>query len=257
VRLTTDVPLSYLGARAFALTGRRHLVLAWGEPIEEALAPPCERFPRETVAYRRRWVKRCVVPPMYPERVIRSALALTLHCFEDTGAIVAALTRSIPESPGSGRTWDCRDGQAARRLLRPRRLRAPRALRGARDVHPVRARRGERVAGARPRAALPHRRRGRPRRAPVDGWLRRYRSDEFGRSDVAFVICTFWLVEALAKVGRRDEARAMMNRLAAVKSPLGLLAEDLEPATGVMWGNFPRAYSHVGVIHAAFAASPS
>ncbi|MBP6833841.1 MAG: glycoside hydrolase family 15 protein, partial [Deltaproteobacteria bacterium] len=88
------------------------------------------------------------------------------------------------------------------------------------------------------------------------GWLRRYRSDEFGQADVAFVICTFWLIEALAKVGRQDEARAMMAQLDKVQSPLGLLAEDLDPSTGAMWGNFPQAYSHVGVIHAAFAASP-
>ncbi len=53
-------------------------------------------------------MKHCDVPPIYQEEVIRSALALKLHCFEDTGAIVAAMTTSIPESPGSGRTWDYR-----------------------------------------------------------------------------------------------------------------------------------------------------
>jgi GH15 family glucan-1,4-alpha-glucosidase len=47
-----------------------------------------------------------------------------------------------------------------------------------------------------------------------------------------------------------------MERLSAVRSPLGLLAEDLDPISNTMWGNFPQAYSHVGLIHAAFAASP-
>jgi GH15 family glucan-1,4-alpha-glucosidase len=89
------------------------------------------------------------------------------------------------------------------------------------------------------------------------GWLRRYATrDDFGEMTVAFVICTFWLIEALAAVGRTAEARALMERVAQVKTPLGLLAEDVDPATGVMWGNFPQAYSHVGMIHAAFAASP-
>jgi len=108
VRLTTDAPLSYLDGEAFGLSERQHFVLAWGAPVEEALAPLCERFLREAVKYWQQWVKHCAVPAIYQEEVIRSALALKLHCFEDTGAIVAALTTSIPESPGSGRTWDYR-----------------------------------------------------------------------------------------------------------------------------------------------------
>ena len=108
VRLTTDVPLSYLNGQPVALTQRRHLVLTWGSPIEEALAPLCDRFLQETVAYWRGWVKHCDIPPVYQGEVIRSALALKLHCFEDTGAIVAAMTTSIPEAPKSGRTWDYR-----------------------------------------------------------------------------------------------------------------------------------------------------
>jgi GH15 family glucan-1,4-alpha-glucosidase len=96
-------------------------------------------------------------------------------------------------------------------------------------------------------------------RADLDhhGWLKRYRTnDGFGVPAVAFTMCTFWLIEALATLGRVGEARALMTRVKQVQSPLGLLSEDLEPSTGVMWGNFPQAYSHVGLIHAAFAASP-
>src|SRR5262245_58205331 len=57
LRLTTDVPLSYLGGPSFALNERRHLVLTYGPPVEEALSPLCERFLAETERYWRRWVK--------------------------------------------------------------------------------------------------------------------------------------------------------------------------------------------------------
>ena len=107
-RLTTDLPLSYLGGKPFSLTGRQHLILTWGAPIEEPLAPLCERFWSETSQYWQRWVKQCDIPPLFQQEVIRSALTLKLHCFEDTGAIIAAMTTSIPESEGSGRTWDYR-----------------------------------------------------------------------------------------------------------------------------------------------------
>ena len=89
------------------------------------------------------------------------------------------------------------------------------------------------------------------------GWLRRYRtSDDFGVPAVAFTLCTFWLVEALAQIGRIDDARIVMERVRAIHSPLGLLSEDVDPVSGVMWGNFPQAYSHVGLIHGAFAIAP-
>jgi GH15 family glucan-1,4-alpha-glucosidase len=108
LRLTTDVPLTYLGGAPFALTERRHVVITWGSPPQEALQPMCDRFLQETLRYWVRWVKHCSVPPVYQKEVIRSALALKLHCFEDTGAIIAATTTSIPEHGGSGRTWDYR-----------------------------------------------------------------------------------------------------------------------------------------------------
>ena len=434
LRLTTDVPLSYLGVSTFALTERRHFVLAWGAPVEEPLAPLCDRFLRETIAYWRTWVKHCDVPFLYQEEVIRSALVLKLHCFEDTGAIVAALTTSLPESPGSGRTWDYRycwlrdtyytlgafrllghfeereqflqylvniassapgldlaplyriDGrtdlderilpdwlgylgngpvrvgnQAAQHrqhdvfgemvlalspifldarfrdqqtstaldlLLRLSRkaievagqpdagiweyredwrpqtfsslmcwAAADRMARIAERHQPgaaaelraqaerirseillmgVDAERGALVAtygGKDVDAALlqaialrlvP----GDDRRTHAtidairkdlerDGWLRRYATnDGFGVPEVAFVICTFWLIEALATAGRLAEARELMAGARKALGPLGLLAEDIHPPTGIMWGNFPQAYSHVGLIHAAFAASP-
>jgi GH15 family glucan-1,4-alpha-glucosidase len=90
------------------------------------------------------------------------------------------------------------------------------------------------------------------------GWLHRYSlNDGFGTPTVAFVICTFWLVEALASAGRRQEARDAFDAIRPALSPLGLLSEDYDPQAPRMWGNFPQTYSHVGLIHAAFAASPT
>ncbi|MBL8608798.1 MAG: glycoside hydrolase family 15 protein [Myxococcales bacterium] len=434
LRLTTDAPQSYLDGESFALTETKRFVLAWGSPVEEPLEPLCDRFLRETIRYWQTWVKHCDIPPIYQEEVIRSALVLKLHCFEDTGAIVAALTTSIPESPGSGRTWDYRYcwlrdafyALGAFRLLghfeereqflqfllnvasstpdlelaplyridgrsdldekvlvdwagfegeKPVRIGNLAATHRQNDVFgemvlalaplfldarfrdhataPVLdlvtrlTRKAIRVAGQpdagiweirsewRPQtfstlmcwAAADRMSRIAARHCPGDaeelqrearriraeilgnaldptgtflvadhggtevdaallqavtlrllepsdrrldatidaviaslqhgGWLRRYRTDDgLGVPSVAFILCTFWLVEALSRVGRLEEARALMDRIRTLDSPLGLLAEDLDPDTGRMWGNFPQAYSHVGMIHAAFAASP-
>jgi GH15 family glucan-1,4-alpha-glucosidase len=434
LRLTTDIPLSYLGGQPFTLTGRQQLALTWGAPIEEPLAPLCERFLNETCRYWQRWVKQCNIPPLFQNEVIRSALALKLHCFEDTGAIVAAMTTSIPESPGSGRTWDYRYcwlrdsyyvlnafgslGQTEERehfvqyLLnvaggapglnlaplyrvdgsqnleesilsdwpgyngeQPVRIgneaaqhfqndiygemvlaltpiflderlsaeRSPAALKlieglarkaisltgvpdagiweyrtaskpqtfsslmcwaaadrmaSISDRHTPALAAEFRSAAERIRAEIiakswsPGRKSFvghyggedldasllqmvRLRFLPPDesmigqtidaihkdlsmgGWLQRYSlNDGFGKPSVAFVICAFWLVEALAASGRRDEATAMFARILAVLSPLGLLSEDYDPEEPRMWGNFPQTYSHVGLIHSAFAASP-
>jgi GH15 family glucan-1,4-alpha-glucosidase len=89
------------------------------------------------------------------------------------------------------------------------------------------------------------------------GWLHRYANDDgFGKPTVAFVICTFWLVEALARIGRRAEGAELLERALGALSPTGLLSEDWDPSTRTLWGNHPQAYSHVGLIHAAFAAAP-
>ena len=63
-------------------------------------------------------------------------------------------------------------------------------------------------------------------------------------------------VPILMLTGRVEEARAVMRHVHAALSPLGLLAEDYDTVSLRMWGNFPQAYSHVGLIHAAFAAAP-
>jgi GH15 family glucan-1,4-alpha-glucosidase len=434
LRLTTDIPLSYIGGAAFALTERRHLALTWGAPIEEPLAPLCDRFLRETTRYWQRWVKHCNIPPTYQREVIRSALVLKLHCFEDTGAIVASMTTSIPEAPKSGRTWDyrycwLRDAYYALGAFRllghfeerehfiqyllnivsstpsfdlsplyrvdgtssleesvlahwpgfqgdgPVRVGNGAARHTQNDIFgemvlalaPVflddrfsaershttlellegLARKATAVVGTPDAGIWEYRTEWKPQtfsslmcwaaadrmalvaerhaplledefrsaaarirgeiaerawsaelgsfvghydggdldasllqmailrflpphdvrlRATIDsvwkrlsqnGWLFRYRMDDgFGKPAVAFVICTFWLVEALSVIGEVEAARAVMKNVHAALSPLGLLAEDYETSTLRMCGNFPQAYSHVGLIHAAFAASP-
>ena len=108
LRLTTDLPIAHLDGQPFTLTAPQRLVLTWGDPVEEPLAPMCDTFAAATIAHWQHWVKQCNIPPSFQREVIRSALALKLHCYEDTGAIIAAGTTSIPESAGSGRTWDYR-----------------------------------------------------------------------------------------------------------------------------------------------------
>ncbi len=435
LRLTTDIPLSYLGGQAFSLTGRRHLVLTWGTPIEEPLGPLCDRFLTSTQRYWQTWVKHCAIPPRFQQEVIRSALALKLHCFEDTGAIIAATTTSLPESPGSGRTWDyrycwLRDSYYALEAFRllghfeerehfvnyllnvagaaPDLDLAPLyRIDGTTDLEeqvledwpgyagegPVRIGNGaathvqndvfgemvlalapifldERFSAERSPAALQlierlagkaisvagspdagiweYRTEWKPqtfsslmcwaaadrmariasRHAPThaetfaaaarrihddivaqawsaprnsfvghyggadldasllqmarlrflpsadarlgatidaigrelsrDGWLFRYRLDDgFGEPSVAFTICTFWMIEALCVLGRRGEAARLLEKVCGALGPLGLISEDYDVETLRMWGNFPQAYSHIGLIHAAFAASPA
>ena len=82
------------------------------------------------------------------------------------------------------------------------------------------------------------------------------RKDDFGHPQSSFLICSFWLVQALVKTGRAEEARAVMSAAMGASNTLGLLAEHFVPANVQQLGNFPQAYSHVGQINAAFAVSP-
>jgi len=436
VRLTTNVALTYVeDERPFLLERDRHLVLTWGQPLEAGLEETAERFLERTVDYWRRWVKATRVPRDYQREVIRSALVLKLHQYEDTGALLAATTTSLPEHPGSGRTWDYRycwlrdayftlnaferlghsgemelfleylrnraderDGalQPAYRIdggsdaperelehlsgyngdgpvrvgnqafehvqndvygemvlavsrlfldtrfvgeIPPHtavaiiqglldqiegRLEEPDAglweFRGRARLHSFSvlmhwagAQRAVEVAEALQAGELAARAREIEQRAaellatrcwnddlgaltqvagepqldaslllavhlgflPSDdpratshvdairdtlsldgGLLRRYASpDDFGVPRAAFTVCSFWLVEALAILGRTDEARELFERLIALHNGLGLFSEDVLPDTHVQSGNFPQTYTHVGLINAAFRLS--
>jgi GH15 family glucan-1,4-alpha-glucosidase len=436
VRLTTNVPLTYVeDERPFLLEEDRHLVLTWGEPLEAGLEETAERFLERTLDYWRRWVKGTRVPRDYQSEVVRSALALKLHQYEDTGALLAATTTSIPEHPGSGRTWDYRfcwlrdayftlnalerlgHSEEMERFLEYLRniaeegegvLKPAYRINGSADAEeqelehlsgyngdgPVRignqafehvqndvygemvlavsrlfldtrfvgeippltavkivgdlldqidarleepdaglwefrersrlhsfsvlmhwagARRAVEVAEALGAAELAARAGDVEARASallesrcwsdeigaltqvagepqldaalllavhlgylgaedpratthvdairsalsVDGGLlRRYSSpDDFGMPRAAFTVCTFWLVEALAILGRTDEARELFEHLLSLDNGLGLYSEDILPDTLEQTGNFPQTYSHVGLINAAFRLS--
>jgi GH15 family glucan-1,4-alpha-glucosidase len=88
-----------------------------------------------------------------------------------------------------------------------------------------------------------------------DGMLRYVAPDDFGVPETSFTICTFWYIDALAAVGRRDEARALFERVLARRNHLGLLSEDMSLEGNELWGNFPQTYSHVGLINAAMRLS--
>ncbi|MDG6347710.1 glycoside hydrolase family 15 protein [Luteimonas sp. 8-5] len=88
-----------------------------------------------------------------------------------------------------------------------------------------------------------------------DSLFRYIAPDDFGTPETSFIICTFWYIDALAAIGRKDEARAMFNEILSRRNHLGLLSEDLAFDSGELWGNFPQTYSHVGLIIAAMALS--
>ncbi|RFB01723.1 glycoside hydrolase family 15 protein [Parvularcula marina] len=80
----------------------------------------------------------------------------------------------------------------------------------------------------------------------------RYReADDFGKPKTAFTACTFWHIDALARIGRTDQAREMFESVLAHRTRLGLLSEDVDTESGELWGNLPQTYSMVGIINAA------
>jgi GH15 family glucan-1,4-alpha-glucosidase len=109
VRLSTNISLNFiLEEKSFVLNEPRYLVLTWGIPLEGPIVSTAEDFLSKTISYWRNWAKQCHLGHFAQQQVLRSALTLKMHQYEDTGAIIAATTTSLPESPGSGRTWDYR-----------------------------------------------------------------------------------------------------------------------------------------------------
>ncbi|HZF72350.1 MAG TPA: glycoside hydrolase family 15 protein, partial [Gemmatimonadaceae bacterium] len=79
--------------------------------------------------------------------------------------------------------------------------------------------------------------------------------DDFGFPENAFLVCTFWYIEALAAMGgeRRRQGRALFEKVLSARNRHGLLAEDLDPRTLEQWGNFPQTYCMAGIIDCALA----
>ncbi len=434
-RLTTNASLSAITSeRCFQVDEPLAFLLGPDTPVEENPLSLATSFLDATRAYWEDWVRGLAIPFEWQDAVIRSAISLKLCTYEDTGAVLAALTTSIPESPGSGRNWDyrycwLRDSyfviHAMNRLGATRTMEgylrfikgtfgseavsrfqplvsitgepevperdAP-DLAGYRGMGPVRVGNGaylqnqhdvfgalilasshaffdQRLAapgdealfgqleliGARAvdvwqlpdsgpwefrglsqthtfsaamswagcdrlsriatRLALPEKAAHWARQAhtirehvlkeswnperrafcstfggaEVDAtalllpslglvpaqdprflatlaaverdlkeghWIYRYRhADDFGQPATAFTVCAFWYVNALAAVGRMDEAREIFEQLLSSRTRLGLLSEDIDPATSELWGNFPQTYSLVGVINSAVLLS--
>ena len=92
-----------------------------------------------------------------------------------------------------------------------------------------------------------------------DGLVLRYRTregvDGLPPGEGVFLACSFWLAEALALCGRRDEALRLFERLRSLRNDLGLLAEEYDPASRRLLGNFPQAFSHLALIDTAYALS--
>ncbi|ELS52220.1 hypothetical protein STVIR_6823 [Streptomyces viridochromogenes Tue57] len=91
-----------------------------------------------------------------------------------------------------------------------------------------------------------------------DGFLRRYSTDEttvdgLPGSEGAFLVCSFWLADALHMTGRTQEARELFERLAGLANDVGLLSEEYDPVSGRQLGNFPQAFSHIGLVNTALA----
>lgn len=81
--------------------------------------------------------------------------------------------------------------------------------------------------------------------------------DDFGEPENAFTICSFWYIDALCAIGRKDEARELFEHLLARRNHLGLLSEDIHHSSDELWGNFPQTYSMVGIINCARLLSDS
>ena len=430
VRLTTDCSITaILEGTPFVLREPVALVLGPDETLQGSVADVARRFLEQTIDYWRDWVRDLSIPFEWQEEIIRAAITLKLAAYDDTGAIIAAPTTSIPEAAASGRNWDyrycwLRDAYFVVNALN--RLNATRTMErylgyiiniaaaaggalqpvyrlsgrpemdeqevptlpGYRGMGPVRVGnqawrqvqndvygstvltaahaffdsrlsaigneslfrqleplgeravtvhalpdaglwelRGkarvhtfssimcwaacDRLAKIAARLRLPDRaaywrghagrihavilarawnsRRGAfsatfdgdaldasllllaelgfiaaedPRFASTveaverelkhgDFVYRYIEPDDFGVPANAFTVCTFWYIDAITRLGRRDEARALFDAMLARRNRLGLLSEHIDPATGELWGNFPQTYSMVGMIKSA------
>src|SRR5205807_8003407 len=94
-----------------------------------------------------------------------------------------------------------------------------------------------------------------------DGFVQRYATrsavDGLPPGEGAFLACTFWLADNLYLLGRQEEAKRLFERLLDLRNDVGLLAEEYDPAAKRLVGNFPQAFSHVGLVNTAMNLSPA
>lgn len=109
MRLTTNLSITaVMDERSFVLDGERYMIYGADDPVTESIGHVGERFLIETRDYWLDWTRYLSIPFEWQDAVIRSAITLKLSAYEDTGAIIAAMTTSIPEARNSGRNWDYR-----------------------------------------------------------------------------------------------------------------------------------------------------
>src|SRR5690606_4364105 len=107
--LDTSIPADLIvEEQSFVLDQKVYLALHYGEGCVGSLMEIAEHDRQATIGYWRNWIKHATISPFAQQLVIRSALVLKIHQLQDTGAIIAASTTSLPEYPGSGRNWDYR-----------------------------------------------------------------------------------------------------------------------------------------------------
>lgn len=109
LRLTTDAPIDYIrNETSFIVDDELNLIFGPDETLSDGVAKTAADFEERTLSYWRNWTQRLAIPVEWQDEVIRAAITLKLCCYEPTGAVVAAMTTSIPEAPNSGRNWDYR-----------------------------------------------------------------------------------------------------------------------------------------------------
>jgi GH15 family glucan-1,4-alpha-glucosidase len=109
LRLNTDAPVSHImSGQPFILTREYNFIFGADETLVDGVAQTARNFEQDTLHYWRKWSQSLHIPLEWQEAVIRAAITLKLSLFEDTGAIVAAMTTSIPEAPNTQRNWDYR-----------------------------------------------------------------------------------------------------------------------------------------------------
>ena len=109
LRLTSDMPITYLLDESFHLLDRpANVIFGVDETINTGIAETVREFEERTADYWQHWSRALAVPLEWQDAVIRAAISLKLCMYEETGAIIAAMTTSIPEAPGTQRTWDYR-----------------------------------------------------------------------------------------------------------------------------------------------------